>query len=237
MKKMRLNKYISHSGYTSRRKADDLIFQGKVKINNKVEKNPAYRVDIEKERVSIAGVEIKLQDKMIYVMLNKPVDIITSVDDQFDRKTVVDLVKMDERIYPIGRLDYDSKGLILLTNDGELTQRLTHPRHEVYKKYFVKVNKVLSSKEVQDLSKGIEIDGYKTNKPIIDILSKNNGNTDMYVSIDEGRNRQIRKMFKSVGANVITLKRVSIGELMLGNLKEGNWRYLTKKEIDYLKSL
>ena len=234
---MRLNKYISHSGYTSRRKADELIFQGKVKVNNNVEKNPAYRVNIEKERVSISGKEIKLQEKMIYTMLNKPEDIITSVDDQFDRKTVVDLVSISERIYPIGRLDYESKGLILLTNDGELTQKLTHPKHKVYKKYFVKVNKLLNSKEINELSKGIEIDGYKTNKPIIDVLSKNNGKTDMYVSIDEGRNRQIRKMFKSVGANVITLKRVSIGELMLGNLKEGNWRYLTKKEIDYLKSL
>jgi 23S rRNA pseudouridine2605 synthase len=170
-------------------------------------------------------------------MLNKPTDVITSVDDQFDRKTVVDLVKIDERVYPVGRLDYDSSGLILLTNDGDLTYKLTHPKHEIYKKYFVKVNKFLSDKEIYTLKKGVVIDGYMTNNSKIEVISKNRGHTNMYVSIDEGRNRQIRKMFKTQGADVLTLKRISIGNLALGNLKEGNWRYLTKQEINYLKSL
>jgi 23S rRNA pseudouridine2605 synthase len=235
--KMRLNKYISHSGYTSRRKADDLIFQGKVKVNNKVEKNPGYRVDVDKDVVTVEGKELKQDNKIIYIMLNKPTDVITSVDDQFDRKTVVDLVKIDERVYPVGRLDYDSSGLILLTNDGDLTYKLTHPKHEIYKKYFVKVNKFLSDKEIYTLKKGVVIDGYMTNNSKIEVISKNRGHTNMYVSIDEGRNRQIRKMFKTQGADVLTLKRISIGNLTLGNLKEGNWRYLTKHEINYLKSL
>ena len=235
--KMRLNKYISHSGYTSRRKADDLIFQGKVKVNNKVEKNPGYRVDVDKDVVTVEGKELKQDNKLIYIMLNKPTDVITSVDDQFDRKTVVDLVKIDERVYPVGRLDYDSSGLILLTNDGDLTYKLTHPKHEIFKKYFVKVNKFLSDKEIYTLKKGVVIDGYMTNNSKIEVISKNRGHTNMYVSIDEGRNRQIRKMFKTQGADVLTLKRISIGNLALGNLKEGNWRYLTKQEINYLKSL
>jgi 23S rRNA pseudouridine2605 synthase len=235
--KMRLNKYISYSGYTSRRKADDLIFQGKVKVNNKVEKNPGYRVDVDKDVVTVEGKELKQDNKLIYIMLNKPTDVITSVDDQFDRKTVVDLVKIDERVYPVGRLDYDSSGLILLTNDGDLTYKLTHPKHEIYKKYFVKVNKFLSDKEIYTLKKGVVIDGYMTNNSKIEVISKNRGHTNMYVSIDEGRNRQIRKMFKTQGADVLTLKRISIGNLTLGNLKEGNWRYLTKHEINYLKSL
>jgi 23S rRNA pseudouridine2605 synthase len=235
--KMRLNKYISHSGYTSRRKADDLIFQGKVKVNNKVEKNPGYRVDVDKDVVTVEGKELKQDNKLIYIMLNKPTDVITSVDDQFDRKTVVDLVKIDERVYPVGRLDYDSSGLILLTNDGDLTYKLTHPKHEIFKKYFVKVNKFLSDKEIYTLKKGVVIDGYMTNNSKIEVISKNRGHTNMYVSIDEGRNRQIRKMFKTQGADVLTLKRISIGNLTLGNLKEGNWRYLTKQEINYLKSL
>jgi len=237
MRIMRLNKFISHSGFTSRRKADELIFQGKVRINNKVEKNPGYRVDLKSDNVTILGKEIKLEEKLIYIMLNKPVEVIASADDQFNRKTVVDMVDLKERIYPVGRLDYDSKGLIILTNDGDLTYKLTHPKHEVYKKYMVKVNKVLSSKEVDFLASGLEIDGYKTNKAIIEVVNKSKGNTNMYISIDEGRNRQIRKMFESIDAEVITLKRVSVGKLLLGNLKEGNWRYLTKKEIDYLKSL
>jgi 23S rRNA pseudouridine2605 synthase len=234
---MRLNKYISHSGYTSRRKADDLIFQGKVKVNNKIEKNPGYQVDVDKDVVIVEGKELKQDNKIIYIMLNKPTDVITSVDDQFDRKTVVDLVKIDERVYPVGRLDYDSSGLILLTNDGDLTYKLTHPKHEIYKKYFVKVNKFLSDKEIYTLKKGVVIDGYMTNNSKIEVISKNRGHTNMYVSIDEGRNRQIRKMFKTQGADVLTLKRISIGNLTLGNLKEGNWRYLTKHEINYLKSL
>ncbi|MDW7667600.1 MAG: pseudouridine synthase [Bacillota bacterium] len=234
---MRLNKYISHSGYTSRRKADELIFQGKVKINNNVEKNPGYRVDVGNDKVTVSGKEIKLEEKTVYVMLNKPVEVITSADDQFDRKTVVDMIDVKERIYPVGRLDYDSKGLIILTNDGDLTYKLTHPKHEVYKKYLVKVNKVLNNKEIQTLSNGVEIDGYKTNKSIIEVISKSKGNTNMYISIDEGKNRQIRKMFEIFGADVLILKRVAIGKLVLGNLKEGNWRYLTKKEVDYLKSL
>jgi len=234
---MRLNKYISHSGYTSRRKADDLIFQGKVKVNNKIEKNPGYQVDVDKDVVIVEGKELKQDNKIIYIMLNKPTDVITSVDDQFDRKTVVDLVKIDERVYPVGRLDYDSSGLILLTNDGDLTYKLTHPKHEIYKKYFVKVNKFLSDKEIYTLKKGVVIDGYMTNNSKIEVISKNRGHTNMYVSIDEGRNRQIRKMFKTQGADVLTLKRISIGNLTLGNLKEGNWRYLTKQEINYLKSL
>jgi 23S rRNA pseudouridine2605 synthase len=229
--KMRLNKYISHSGYTSRRKADDLIFQGKVKVNNKIEKNPGYQVDVDKDVVIVEGKELKQDNKIIYIMLNKPTDVITSVDDQFDRKTVVDLVKIDERVYPVGRLDYDSSGLILLTNDGDLTYKLTHPKHEIYKKYF------LSDKEIYTLKKGVVIDGYMTNNSKIEVISKNRGHTNMYVSIDEGRNRQIRKMFKTQGADVLTLKRISIGNLTLGNLKEGNWRYLTKHEINYLKSL
>ncbi len=237
MKIMRLNKYISHSGYTSRRKADEIIFQGRVRVNDNVEKNPGYKVDLGKDKVTISGKEIKLEEKTVYVMLNKPKDVITSADDQFDRKTVVDMIDVKERIYPVGRLDYDSTGMIILTNDGELTYKLTHPKHEIYKKYFVKVNKVLSSKEIYTLSRGVEIDGYKTNKAMIEVISKNKGNTNMYVSIDEGRNRQIRKMFKTVGADVLSLKRIAIGKLILGNLKEGNWRYLTKREVDYLKSL
>ena len=233
----RLNKYISTSGYTSRRKADDLIFSGRVKVNGKVEKNPAYRVDLDRDEVVVEGNLISSKEKLVYIILNKPENIISSAEDQFDRKTVVDLVDVEERIYPVGRLDYDSKGLIILTNDGDLTYKLTHPKHEIFKKYYVKVNKYITDKEIGALSKGVVVDGYKTNKSQIDIINRKNRQSDLYVSIDEGRNRQIRKMFETLDTEVLILKRVSIGNLPLGNLKEGNWRYLTKKEVDYLKSL
>jgi len=233
----RLNKYISTSGYTSRRKADDLIFSGRVKVNGKAEKNPAYRVDLDRDEVVVEGNLISSKEKLVYIILNKPENIISSAEDQFDRKTVVDLVDVEERIYPIGRLDYDSKGLIILTNDGDLTYKLTHPKHEIFKKYYVKVNKYITDKEIGALLKGVVVDGYKTNKSQIDIINRKNRQSDLYVSIDEGRNRQIRKMFETLDTEVLILKRVSIGNLPLGNLKEGNWRYLTKKEVDYLKSL
>ncbi len=233
----RLNKYISTSGYTSRRKADDLIFSGRVKVNGKVEKNPAYRVDLDRDEVVVEGNLISSKEKLVYIILNKPENIISSAEDQFDRKTVVDLVDVEERIYPVGRLDYDSKGLIILTNDGDLTYKLTHPKHEIFKKYYVKVNKYITDKEIGALLKGVVVDGYKTNKSQIDIINRKNRQSDLYVSIDEGRNRQIRKMFETLDTEVLILKRVSIGNLPLGNLKEGNWRYLTKKEVDYLKSL
>jgi len=234
---VRLNKYISNSGYTSRRKADDLIFSGRVKVNNKVEKNPGYRVNPDNDEVIVEGNSISSKEKLVYIALNKPENIISSADDQFDRKTVVDLVDIKERIYPVGRLDYDSQGLIILTNDGDLTYKLTHPKHEIFKKYYVKVNKYVSDKEINLLTRGVIIDGYKTNKSHIDIINRKNRETDLYIMIDEGRNRQIRKMFEEIEADVKILKRVSIGDLFLGNLKEGNWRYLTKKEVNYLKSL
>jgi pseudouridine synthase len=232
---IRLNKFISNSGYTSRRNADELIFNGEVTVNGVVIVEPGYQVDSKLDRVQVSGNPVGVQEDLIYIMLHKPEKYITTVKDQFDRPSVIDLIGMKDRIYPVGRLDYDSKGLLLLTNDGELTFKLTHPSHDVPKTYLVQVKGNLDAAIIAKLSKGIYIDGYRTKPCEISVIGEIEHITRLSVVISEGRNRQIRKMFEKFKCRVVDLKRISIGELQLGDLPVGKWRHLTADEVAYLK--
>jgi 23S rRNA pseudouridine2605 synthase len=237
MNKMRLNKFISNSGYTSRRKADELIFEGKVKINGEIVKEPGSQVDISEDVVEVEGKTIGLEEELKYILLNKPVRYISSVKDQFSRPSVIDLVDVEERVYPVGRLDFDSSGLIILTNDGDLTYRLTHPKHNIYKTYIVRINGLIDDETIEKLQKGMYIDNYRTRPCKISYVKDDGRKSVLRVSILEGRNRQIRKMFEKFDFRVVSLRRISVGEISLGELEPGQWRYLRDDEVKYLKDL
>jgi 23S rRNA pseudouridine2605 synthase len=232
----RLQKYIASCGVTSRRKAEELILQGRVEVNGEKKMELGAKVDPEKDSVKVDGKEIKTKKNFIYIKLYKPEGYVTTVKDQFGRKTVMDLVASDDRIYPIGRLDYDTSGLILLTNDGDLANRLMHPSYHIYKTYDAKVEGKLSQAEVEKLRSGINIEDYRTAPAKVNVLKESGRYSVVRISIFQGKNRQVRKMFDSVGHNVIELKRISFGDISLGSLTPGQWTNLTEREIKYLKS-
>ncbi len=233
---MRLNKYIAQAGVASRRKADELIAAGNVKINGLPMKEMGYDVQ-EGDIVEVNGRVIKTSNKMIYIMLNKPKGYITSLNDERDRPTVIELITdIQERLFPIGRLDYNTSGMLLMTNDGDLAFKLTHPKYKIYKTYRAKVQGILSRERVAILEKGVDIGGFVTSKSNVNIIKQNDRNAIVEIQIYEGKNRQVRKMFSAVGNKVLELERVAIGELYLGHLKEGHYRKLTKQEIEYLKN-
>jgi len=240
MSEERLQKYIANCGISSRRKAEELILQGKVEVNGELVTQLGFKVDTNKDEVYIDGKLIKPVEEKIYIKLNKPTGYVTTVKDQFDRKCVIDLVNISERVYPIGRLDYDTSGLILLTNDGELSIRMMHPRYKVYKTYIARVKGRMNATDIGWLRHGIKIDDYTTAPALADIIEtvETDGiKTTVKISIYEGKNRQVRKMLEAVGKMVVSLKRVSFGNIELEELKPGEWKYLNKKEIEYLKSL
>ncbi len=231
---MRLNKYIACCGAASRRGADKLIEEGKVSVNGK----PAsigLDIDEYKDKVCVDGDIINLEYEKVYIMLNKPAGFLSSCSDDRGRKTVIDLVQInDKRLFPVGRLDLDTEGLLLLTNDGEFAYSMTHPKHEINKKYFAIVKGVLNDKVIQTLSDGIIIDGVKTSRAQIEIINKTSKRTELFITIHEGKNRQIKKMFELAGCRVSYLKRTAIGGLQIGNLPLGKWRELTRNDIKLL---
>lgn len=232
---MRLNKYIAQAGIASRRKADELTLAGNVKINGVAMREPGYDV-VEGDVVEVNGRVIKPAGKMVYLMLNKPVGFVTTAADEKGRATVMDLVSdVDERLFPIGRLDFNTSGLLLLTNDGELAYRLTHPKHQIYKTYRARVSGVLSESRMAKLRKGVDIGGFVTSKANVKMIKQGERSAIVEIQIAEGKNRQVRKMFAAVGNKVMELQRVAVGELYLGHLKEGHYRKLNQKEIEYLK--
>lgn len=233
---MRLNKFIAASGITSRRKADQLIAAGEISLNGKVITELGTEV-FENDIVTYKGQIINEEKSKIYLMLNKPPKYLSSVSDDRDRKTVIDLVKntYSERLYPVGRLDYETEGLLILTNDGDITNKLTHPKHHIKKTYLVKTDKPINKEIVSNLENGVLIDDYMTKKAELKLDIKNNNQCE--ITIGEGRNRQVRKMFASQGLEVVYLKRLSMGDLKLGSLEIGKTRELTQKEISYLKSI
>lgn len=234
---MRLNKYIAQSGVASRRKADQLTLNGAVRINGKVMKEPGYDVQPE-DTVEINGLVLRPATKKIYIVLNKPKGYITTVSDEQARPTVMDLVTdVTERIFPVGRLDYNTTGLLILTNDGELSQKLTHPQHQVTKTYHARVSGVLSNERLNKLRSGVDIGGFVTSKARIEVLKQAEKSTIVEIEISEGKNRQVRKMFTAVGCKVQELERVSMGDIRLGRLLQGHYRKLTAQEVEYLKSL
>ncbi len=235
---MRLQKYMALCGVASRRKSEQIILSGKVKVNGKIVKELGQRINPEKDTVMVNENIIKPEVKKTYIMLNKPTGYVTTLKDEFNRKKVIDLIKgVDIRVYPVGRLDYDTRGLLLLTNDGDLTYKLTHPSYEIEKVYIAVVEGIPKEEELDRFRNGLKIDNYVTSKAEIRIIKKLNNKTMLEIKIHEGRNRQVRKMCASINHPVLDLQRVSFGGIKLGDLKEGDWRYLTNKEIDYLTRL
>ncbi|WXR61819.1 pseudouridine synthase [Peptostreptococcaceae bacterium AGR-M142] len=235
---MRINKYIAKSGLCSRRKAEELIINNKVCVNDILVTELAFKVDEKNDIVKVNGKIISIKEKLVYYLLNKPVGYISSAKDERGRKTVIDLLKdVKERIYPIGRLDYDTSGLLLLTNDGDLTYKITHPKHNIKKTYEAYIEGVPTKEEISSFEKGLKIEDYTTSKAKFDIVNIKGKNSIVSITIHEGKNRQVRKMCDKINHPVIKLKRVSIGNIKLNNLIEGKYRPLNKEEIKYLYSL
>ena len=233
---MRINKFLSTLGVASRRTIDKYIEEGKIFVNGQ-KATTGMDVD-EKDIIEVNGKKIEnFSEEKVYFMLNKPLEVLSASSDDRGRKTVVDLIRTDKRIFPIGRLDYMTTGLILLTNYGELFNRLVHPKSEIYKKYYVKIFGEMKKEEIEEIKKGVLLDDGKTLPAKVSEVKYDKNKTSMYISIREGRNRQIRKMFKILGYNVVSLKRVAFGKIKLGNLKIGTYRKLCKEEIEYLRSL
>lgn len=234
---MRLNKYIAHAGIASRRKADELTINGNVKINGISVREPGYDVK-EGDVVEVNGTRIAQAEKLEYIMLNKPTGYITSVQDDRGRPVVTDLTAdVNARLFPVGRLDYNTSGLLLMTNDGDLAYRLSHPKHQVTKTYRAIVAGVLSGGRLASLRGGVDIGGFITSPAQVKVIKQNPRSAVVEIKIHEGKNRQVRKMFAAVGNKVQQLQRTAIGELYLGRLKEGHYRKLTREEIEYLKNL
>ncbi len=237
MAEIRLHKYMAEAGVASRRKCEELIAMGRVEVDGKKVTIPGMKIT-GKERIKVDGHVVKKDQKKVYIMLNKPVGYISSAKDQFSRKTVLDLTEgVRERIYPVGRLDYDTSGLIILTNDGDMTNMLTHPKHEIHKVYRAVISGHLKDEDIEKLKKGVVIDDYKTAPARINSVEKLRTNSIVEISIHEGKNRQVRKMFDSLGYAVLMLKRIAIGPIVLGDLEEGKWRYFRKQEIEALRKL
>lgn len=230
----RLQKYLSSCGIASRRKSEELILAGKVKVNGKIVREVGTKVS-EKDEVEVENMEVYRKEKEYY-LLYKPEKTICSVSDEKGRTTVVDLIETDEKIFPVGRLDYDTTGLILLTNDGELTNKLTHPKGFVEKTYIAKVSGIVTGKEIHELEEGIELEGVKTKKARAKLkkIDKKNNKTYVELTITEGRNHQVKNMFAALGHKVLKLKRISYAFFNLEGMKIGEYRRLTAKEVKQL---
>ena len=234
---MRINKFLSSLGIASRRAIDKYIEEGRIKVNGVITSTGIDVTEDNEIYIDNKKIETKRIKEKVYFMLNKPLEVLSASSDDRGRKTVVDLIKTDKRIFPIGRLDYMTSGLILLTNDGELFNRLVHPKSEIYKKYYIKVFGEVKKEEIEELKKGVLLEDGKTLPAKISGIKYDKNKTSMYISIREGRNRQIRRMIEKFGYKVLMLRREKIGELSLGDLKEGKYRELTREEIEYLYSV
>jgi len=231
--KFRLNKFIAHTGLCSRRKAGDLVKEGKIKLNGQVETNPAVEVTDE-DRIEYKGKPLKREEKEVYILMNKPRGVITSLSDEHERKTVIDVLGRDvkERVYPVGRLDFNTTGLLLLTNDGALSHQLTHPSFEVKKVYELELDRPLSEGDFQKIKKGLMLE----DGPIkVDGLSKNADKNHVGIEIHSGRNRIVRRIFEHLDYTILKLDRVLFAGLTKKNLPRGKYRFLTRKEIILLK--
>ncbi|MBS1552308.1 MAG: rRNA pseudouridine synthase [Bacteroidetes bacterium] len=231
---IRLNKFIASNGILSRRKIDELIQQERVSVNGSIVSELGYKIDPEKDKIAVDGEPVRSSTKKIYIILNKPQGVITSVSDDKKRTTVIDILNLNEKVFPVGRLDYNTTGLLLLTNDGELANKLMHPKSEIYKTYFVKLSKPLEEKHRLKLTLGIKLEGKETAPSKIRYPKKNNNYQDLFISIYEGRNRQVRNMFEHYGYFVRELERVEYAGLKMDDLRSGEWRKLTSDEVTKL---
>lgn len=238
MEEERLQKYLANSGITSRRKAEEFILAGKVKVNGHVITELGTKVNPDKDIIEYEGKRVNNNIKKVYVLLNKPIDYVTTVKDQFSRNTVVDLVKnAGNNLLPVGRLDMYTSGALMLTNDGDFIFHVTHPKHEVEKTYTVTLRGKVTNEDVESLRQGVIIDEeYKTKSAKVRIMKidEEKNLSRLEIIIHEGKNRQVRKMCEAIGKKVVALHRSKIGSINVKDLKIGQWRYLTKKEVDML---
>jgi pseudouridine synthase len=233
----RLQKVMAHAGVASRRKSEEIIAEGRVKVNGEIVTEMGVKVDPEQDEIVVDG-ELISEEKKRYILLNKPEGYITTVSDPEGRPTVMDLIPdLKQRLYPAGRLDYDSSGLLIMTNDGDLTYKLTHPKKEVDKKYRVLVQGEMDQDDFKKFENGMVIDGQKTAPARISNINYKGDKTEFDVIIHEGRNRQVRRMAKIAGFSVISLKRIAFAFLTLKGVKEGDFRYLSDQEITKLKNM
>ena len=233
---MRINKFLAECGVASRRACDKLIEEGKVLVNGK---RAGLGDDVsERDEISVDGEIVRRKQTHSYFLMNKPKGYVCTVKDDKDRKTVMSLLPDDAgRVYPVGRLDYDTEGLLLFTDDGDLAFRLTHPKNEIPKTYLVRIEGSIGEKELNRLRSGVELDGKLTGKSKVKVVETDKQFTKLHVTINEGRNRQVRRMFEAVGKQVDFLKRIRIGDLGLGSLERGKVRRLTDAEVFYLSNL
>lgn len=234
MEEIRLQKFLADSGIASRRKCEEYILEGKVKVNGKVVIQLGTKVNPITDVIEFNNKKVKKdEEEYVYILLNKPLGYVTTVSDQFKRPTVLDLIKTNKRIVPVGRLDMYTSGALLLTNDGDFVYKLTHPKHEIEKTYNATLKGIITKEQVEHLEKGVEIEDYISRPAKVKILKIDEQKhiSRIQITIHEGKNRQVRKMCENVGINVIALHRCKIGKLDVKDLKIGEWRYLKKEEV------
>lgn len=237
MSDLRLQKFLALCGVTSRRNAEKLISEGHVSVNGNIVTTMGFQVDDSSDEVSVDGMTVRPETEKHYIAYNKPIGEVTTVSDPEGRATVMDKFRdYPVRLFPVGRLDYDSEGVLLLSNDGEMMNRVLHPSFEIKKVYLVRVSNNVTDGEIVQLRRGVMIDGRITSPAEVRLIRRETFSTDLLVSIHEGRNRQVRKMIAAIGHQVVHLKRVQFGPVMLGDLPSGMWRKLTDEEIEKLIS-
>ena len=231
---MRLNKFLSLCGISSRRKADDLIKSGKIKVNGKVQTELGLNINEEKDDILYDGKKISIKDNFLYIKLNKPKGYICSNKDEKGRKTIFELLPNDKKLFSVGRLDYNTEGLILITNDGDFANKIIHPSYEIEKEYIVTIKGKILESEMAVLRAGVvEKDGKKLPKSKVKLLNFENNISRLSIVIDQGKNRQIRRMFDAIGRTIILLKRIRIGNIRLGGVQRGKFKELTDRELSY----
>ena len=232
----RLQKYLAECGIASRRKCEEYILQGKVQVNGKTITELGVKVNPEKDKITFEGKNVKQEERKVYILLNKPIGYVTTSDEQFGRDKVLDLVKVRERVVPVGRLDMYTSGALILTNDGDFVYKVTHPKHEITKTYTVTVKGIIKNEEVEQLRKGVKIDDYTTRPAKVKILKTDEEKdiSRLEITIHEGKNRQLRRMCESVGRRVIALHRSKIGNIGVKDIELGKWRYLKDFEVKTL---
>lgn len=234
MEEVRLQKYLANCGIASRRKSEELITSGKISVNGKVITELGTKINPSTDKILYNGKEVKEESKHVYILLNKPIGYVTTSKDQFGRDSVMDLVKVKERIVPVGRLDMYTSGALILTNDGDFVYQVTHPKHEIEKTYTVTMKGIVTKEEVEKLRNGIKIDDYITKEAKAKILKtdEEKNQSRLEITIHEGKNRQVRKMCEAIGHKVLALHRSKIAGIGVKDLSLGKWRYLNKEEVN-----